>query len=126
MPDGDEADEAYTIIRDALKQTRRIAVGQLIMHGREHLVGVKALGRGSGALHPPLCRRVAGARSYFEGTTAEADPQAVKLAAELIERQSGRFEPEKMPDQFAAAMCEMIQAKIESRAPEVVKSQSGR
>ena len=46
MPDGDEADEAYTIIRDALKQTRKIAVGQLIMHGREHLVGVKALGRG--------------------------------------------------------------------------------
>ena len=46
LPDGDEADEAYTIIRDALKQTRKIAVGQLIMHGREHLVGVKALGRG--------------------------------------------------------------------------------
>ena len=46
VPDGDEADEGYTVIRDALKQTRKTAVGQLIMHGREHLVGVKALGRG--------------------------------------------------------------------------------
>ena len=46
VPDGDEADEGYTVIRDALKQTRKVAVGQLIMHGREHLVGVKALGRG--------------------------------------------------------------------------------
>ena len=65
MPDGDEADEAYTIIRDALEETGKIAVGQLIMHGREHLVGIKTLGRGSGALHPPLCRRVARAVALF-------------------------------------------------------------
>jgi DNA end-binding protein Ku len=57
---------------------------------------------------------------YFEGITTEPDPKAVKLAAELIERKSGRFEPEKMPDQYAAAIQEMIQAKIENRAPEVV------
>jgi non-homologous end joining protein Ku len=42
-------------------------------------------------------------KSYFEGITNEPDPKAVKLAAELIERKSGRFEPEKMPDQYAAA-----------------------
>ena len=112
LPDGDEADEAYTIIRDALKQTRKIAVGQMIMQGRAHLVGVKALGRGLAL--------------YFEGITAEPDPQAVELASELIGRQSGRFEPEKMPDQYAAAIREMIQAKIESRAPEVVVATEGK
>jgi DNA end-binding protein Ku len=111
LPDGDEADEAYTIIRDALKQTRKIAVGQMIMQGRAHLVGVKALGRGLAL--------------YFEGITAEPDPQAVELASELIGRQSGRFEPE-MPDQYAAAIREMIQAKIESRAPEVVVATEGK
>jgi DNA end-binding protein Ku len=46
VPDGDEADEGYTVIRDALKQSRKVAIGQLIMHGRQHLVGVKALGKG--------------------------------------------------------------------------------
>ena len=46
VPDGEEADEGYTVIRDALKQTRKVAVGQLIMHGRAHQVGIKAHGKG--------------------------------------------------------------------------------
>ena len=54
VPDGDEADEAYTVIRNALKESHKVAIGQLIMHGREHLVGVKPLGQGL-APHPPLC-----------------------------------------------------------------------
>ena len=45
-PDGDEADEGYTVIREALKQTRKVAIGQLIMGGRGHLVGGKAQGKG--------------------------------------------------------------------------------
>ena len=92
--------KAYTVIRDALKQTRKVAVGQLIMHGREHLVGVKALGRGLALYILRYADELREPASYFEGITAEPDPQAVKLAAELIERQSGRFEPEKMPDQY--------------------------
>ena len=126
MPDGDEADEAYTIIRDALKQTRKVAVGQVIMHGREHLVGVKALGRGLALYILRYADELREPTVYFESITAEPDPQAVKLAAELIERASGRFEPEKMADKYAEAIREMIQAKIENRAPEVVVATEGK
>ena len=42
LPDGDEADEGYTVLRDALAKTKKVAIGQLIMHGREHLVGITA------------------------------------------------------------------------------------
>ncbi len=42
LPDGDEADEGYTVLRDAFAKTKKMAVGQLIMHGREHLVGITA------------------------------------------------------------------------------------
>ena len=63
---------------------------------------------------------------YFDGIAAEPNSQAVKLATELIERQSGRFEPEKMPDQHAAAVRQMLQAKIENRAPEVIVATDGK
>ena len=43
VPDGDEADEGYTVIRDALKETRKIAIGRFIMSGREHIGGIKAM-----------------------------------------------------------------------------------
>ena len=126
VPDGDEADEGYTVIRDALKETGKVTIGQLIMHGREHLVGVKPLGQGL-ALH--ILRYAHELREpsrYFEDITAEANPHAVKLAAGLIKRQSGRFQPDKMPDQYADAVREMIQAKIENRAPKVVATSDGK
>ena len=34
-------------------------------------------------------------------------------------RMSGRFEPEKMPDEYARAVHELVKAKVEHRAPEV-------
>jgi DNA end-binding protein Ku len=126
MPDGDEADEAYTIIRDALKQTRKVAIGQLIMHGRGHLVGVKAQGK---ALTLSILRygnEVRDAEPYFAQLNAKPNPEAVTLAKELIKRMSGRFEPEKMPDQYAKAVRELVRAKVEQRAPEVQIAPEGK
>jgi DNA end-binding protein Ku len=126
MPDSDEADEGYTVIRVALKETRKVAIGQLIMHGRQHLVSIKALDQGLVLYLLHYANELREPTRYFDGITAEPNPEAVKLAAELIKRQSGRFEPEKMSDRYAAAIREMIQAKIESRAPEVVVAAEGK
>jgi DNA end-binding protein Ku len=119
VPDGDEADEGYTVIRDALKQTGKVAIGQLIMHGRGHLVGIKALGRGLMLSILRYGNEVRAAEPYFDRLTAKPSTESVALASELIERMTGRFEPEKMPDQYARAVKELVQAKIEKRAPEV-------
>ena len=126
VPDGDEADEGYTVIRDALKQTHKVAVGQLIMHGRGHLVGIKAHGKGLMLSILRYGNEIRPAKPYFEGITAEPKPDAVALAAELIRRMSGRFEPEKMPDEYARAVHELVKAKVEHRAPEVEIAPDGK
>jgi DNA end-binding protein Ku len=126
VPDGDDADEGYTVIRDALKQTRKVAIGQLIMHGRGHLVGIKALGQGLMLSILRYGNEVRAAEPYFEGLTTKPDTEAVALASELITRQSGRFEPEKMPDEYARAVRELVKAKVENRAPEVVIAPDGK
>ena len=56
---------------------------------------------------------------YFDKIEAKADADAVKLATDLIEQESGKFQPEKMPNEYARAVHELVQAKIEQRAPEV-------
>jgi non-homologous end joining protein Ku len=58
--------------------------------------------------------------------TAEAKADAVALAAELIEEQSGKFEPKTMPDQYQAALHEYLRAKVEQRAPEVTIADKGK
>lgn len=126
MPDGDEADEGYTVIREALKQTRKVAIGQLIMGGRGHLVGIKPLGRGLMLSILRYGNEVRQAEPYFDGITAEPAADAVALAVELIEKQSGRFEPQKMPDEFARAVHELVRAKVEQRAPQIEVAAAGK
>ncbi len=48
------------------------------------------------------------------------------MASDLIERMSGRFEPEKMPDEYARAIHELVKAKVEHRAPEVEIAADGK
>jgi DNA end-binding protein Ku len=127
VPDGDDADEGYSVIRDAFKQMRKVAIGQLIMHGRGHLVGIKAHGKGLMLSILRYGNEVREATPYFERlTTKQPDTQAVALARELIKRMSGRFEPETMPDEYGRAVHELVRAKVEHRAPEVMIEADGK
>ena len=62
---------------------------------------------------------------YFEGITAAPKADAVALATKLIEGTSGPFQPEKMRDEYSAALRELVQAKIEQRAPEIAVDAKG-
>jgi DNA end-binding protein Ku len=117
LPDGDDADEGYVVLRDALAKSRKVAVGQLIMHGREHLVGMTAQGKGLVLVILRYADELRKPEPYFEKIETKDD--AVRLAVDLIEQQSGRFEPQKLRNEYARAVHELVQAKIEQRAPEV-------
>ena len=76
VPDGDEADEGYTIMQRALAETGKVAIGQLIMHGRQHLVGIKAL---EGGLVLSILRYADELRDftpYFEGINTKAEQKS--------------------------------------------------
>ena len=119
LPDGDEADEGYTVLRDALAKTKKVAIGQLIMHGREHIVGIMPKDKGLMLVILRYADELKKPDSFFGELKASAKSDAVKLAVNLIEDHSGKFEPQKMPNEYADAVHELVQAKIEQRAPEV-------
>jgi len=113
-------------MQKALAETGKVALGQLIMGGRAHLVGIKAL---KGGLMLSILRYAAELRDpkpYFESINAEPDREAVGLAKELIEAESGRFEPEKIPDKYAETLRELLRAKVEQRAPQIEVATEGK
>jgi hypothetical protein len=57
--------------------------------------------------------------AYFDKIDAKPKADAVQLAVELIEEHSDKFEPQKMPNEYAQAIHELVRAKVEQRAPEV-------
>jgi DNA end-binding protein Ku len=126
LPDGDSADEGYVVLRDALAKSKKVAIGQLIMHGREHLVGITAHKKGLMLVILRYADELRKPEPYFDKIDTKPDADAVKLAVDLIEQQSGKFEPQKLPNEYARAVHELVQAKIEQRAPEVaIASESG-
>jgi DNA end-binding protein Ku len=120
LPDGDSADEGYAVLRAALAAKGKVAIGQLVMQGREHLVGIRAQGRGLMLEILRYADELRAPEPYFEKLSAEPSPDAVQMATQLIESHAGRFEPETMPNEYARAVHELVRAKVEHRAPEVV------
>jgi DNA end-binding protein Ku len=117
LPDGEEADEGYTILRDALAKTKKVAIGQIVMGGRQHLVGIIAQGKGLALFILRYADELREAEPYFDNITAKPSNDAVGLAVDLIEQEAGKFEPQKMPNEYARAVHELVQAKVEQRAP---------
>jgi DNA end-binding protein Ku len=111
VPDGDEADEGYAIMQRALADTGKVAIGQLIMGGRAHLVGIKALGNGLMLSIPRYANELRDFTPYFQGINFEPKSEAVGLAKELFKAESGRFEPE--PDKYAETLRELLRAKVQ-------------
>ena len=65
-------------------------------------------------------------KPYFEHIDAKAEPEAVRLAKDLVKAKSGRFEPEKIPDKYAETLRELLQAKVEQRAPQIEVATEGK
>jgi DNA end-binding protein Ku len=76
LPDGDEADEGYTVLRDAFAKTKKMAIGQLIMHGREHLVGITAHKMGLMLVILRYADELRKPEFYFDKIDAKADAYA--------------------------------------------------
>src|SRR5262249_15300328 len=126
LPDGDEADEGYATMAKALADTDKVAIGQLIRQGHEHLVAIKAL---KGGLVLCILRypyELREAKTYFEDISAKPESEAVGLAKELIESESGPFEPEKIPDKYAETLRELLRAEVEQRAPHIEVATEGK
>lgn len=121
MPDGDMADEGYVVIQKALAESKKIAVGQLILRGHGNIVAIRPHGRGMLLEVLRHANEIRAAEPLFkEIPDVKLDREALDLAKELIDRKSGKFEPEQFKDEFEEAVWELINAKIEHRAPEIM------
>jgi DNA end-binding protein Ku len=126
LPDGEMADEGYTILQKALKDTKKIGVGQLILRGHGNIVAVKPFGKGMILEVLRHANEIRAAEPLFkEIAEVKVDKEALDLAKELIKRKSGKFDPEQFKDEYSEAVWELINAKLEHRKPEIVTEMPG-
>lgn len=111
-PADEYAAEGYLVIREALKKTGTIGVGQLTASGREHLIGVAPLEEGLMLNRLRYADELRPLKPFFSDLPRmKLDHEMVDLATELIERKQGRFRPEAFEDHYETALRKLIQRK---------------
>jgi DNA end-binding protein Ku len=113
VPDGEGNEEAYVVLRQALKDTKRIGLGQMAIRGQGSLVAVKACGRGILLETLRYSDEVRRSDAFFADIPdIKFDKDLVDLATELIQRKSGAFKPEEFKDAYTVALRELLDKKI--------------
>jgi DNA end-binding protein Ku len=112
VPADDLAEEAFIVLREALRRTRKMGIGQLALRGREYLVSVKPCGRGIVLETLRYADEVNKARDYFRDIgEGKPDEELLDLAETLIERKTATFDASKFHDRYIEALQELIEQK---------------
>lgn len=113
IPTDELAEDAYRVVRDALRQTGKTGLGQLTMRGKEYLCAIRPCGDGllMETLHYE--DEIRDADPLFSGIEDDtSDDELLDVATQLIERKSAPFDASAFQDHYAAALKDLIARKL--------------
>jgi len=116
VPDQKGSAEAFAVVREAMIESDKIAVGEAAFAGREHLIAIaphpdKKV-RGLMAYTLRYAEELRKAKDYFGSIPEHSiDKKQLELANQLIKSQSAPFDLDEYKDDYEAALHELINAK---------------
>lgn len=119
-PDGKGADDVYAVLREAIRKTGKVALARVVIAQRERTVAVRPMEGGLVAHTLNEERDLNSAAPLFEEAEhVKIDPEMVSLAVQLIDRQTGRYDPADLEDRYEARLRAMIEAKLKGEGVSV-------
>ncbi|SEL05971.1 DNA end-binding protein Ku [Sphingomonas palmae] len=116
VPADDLAEEAFIVLREALRRTKKVGLGQLAMRGREYIVSLKPCGRGLILETLRYADEVNKAQGYFRDIPdSKPDAELLDLAEALIDRKTAAFDPQEFHNRYVDALKELIERKRKSK-----------
>ncbi|HTR12688.1 MAG TPA: Ku protein [Roseiarcus sp.] len=111
------AEEAFAIIRDAMREEKVVGLGRVVISRRERIMLLEPFGKGFLGTALRYGSEVRSEDSYFEDIPEMKAPEELtELAHVIIERKAGHFDPKEFNDRYEDALVELIRAK-EAGAP---------
>jgi DNA end-binding protein Ku len=118
VPDGKLAQEAYGVLRDALRASRKMGIGQFVMRGREYVAALKPCGRGLLLETLRFSDEVRRAAPFFADIGDDKpNPELLELAQDLISRKTQKFDASKFHDHYTESLRRLIDAKAKNITP---------
>jgi DNA end-binding protein Ku len=121
VPADDLAEEAFIVLREALRRTKKVGLGQLALRGREYVVSLKPCGRGLVLETLRYADEVNRAQNYFRDIPDDQpDAELLDLAEALIQRKAGKFDPKEFHDRYVDALKDLVERKRAANGRKIV------
>lgn len=121
VPADELAEDAYRVVRDALRESEKVGIGQITLRGKEYIAAVRDCGDGLllETLHYP--DEIREADPLFSGIgDDEVQEDLLEVATALIEKKTAEFDAGAFKDNYTIAMRELIERKRKSKTSKKV------
>ena len=102
-------DKVYTLLRNALESTHKVAVATFVMHQRQHLCAIAPEGPSLMLLTMRFADEILPAT---EPSAAKISSAELAMAKQLVQSMEGKFTASKFKDTYRADLQRRIQEKI--------------
>jgi DNA end-binding protein Ku len=113
-PDGDAGRDVYAVLREAIAKTGMTALARVVISQRERTIALRPVGDAGLMAHTLYEERdLNSSKDLFDGLESiKIDPEMVKLATQLVERQAGNYDAADLEDRYETRLRAMIDAKL--------------
>jgi DNA end-binding protein Ku len=111
-PDGEVGQQAFAVIREAIRKEGMVAVGKVVFTSREHIIALEARDKGMLGITLRYPYEVRKQADYFADIEDEKVPKdMLDLALHIVATKRGDFKPEKFEDQYEDALKDLLERK---------------
>jgi DNA end-binding protein Ku len=115
-PDGKVAEEAFAVIRDAMRARKVVGLGRVVLYRRERIVMLEPRGKGIAARTLRYAYEVRSDSEIFDDIgDVKMSGEMLDLAEHIIDRKLTHFDPRLFEDRYQTALVELIRAKTGHR-----------
>src|SRR6266487_3902328 len=112
VPDGEVGQQAFAVIREAIREEGMVALGRVVFTSREHVIALEPREKGLLGITLRYPYEVRKEDEYFDDIEDEKIPKdMLELASHIVETKSGHFKPEEFEDHYEDALKELLKKK---------------
>jgi DNA end-binding protein Ku len=124
VPQDEISQEAFAVIREAMRKDDLVGLARVVIYRREHLLLLAPRGKGLMATALRYKTEVRSEKSYFdEIEDIKVPADMLKLAVQILESKKGHFDPAKFEDRYENALMQLIEAKRAGKKPPVISEE---
>jgi DNA end-binding protein Ku len=112
VPDGDVGQQAFAVIREAIRKEGMVALAKIVFTSREHVIALEPRGKGLMGITLRYPYEVRQEDDYFDTIEDEKIPKdMLDLAVHIVETKTGHFKPKQFKDDYEDALKDLLRKK---------------